>query len=183
MFTEEETNKILAVKEIVKMELESLLYSIEIYSDGGKDIYVSGGCFASLLQGGTPNDYDVYFRTEKSMNSVKNVFVNILKDDIEDVSENYREFLGKDGKLITENAITLKNKFQLILKHYGEPEILRKTFDFVHCMPYYDNQEDKLYISRFQYDAIVNKKLIMNDGNTFPPHRMDKFKKRGYTWA
>lgn len=196
MFTEAEEIKIVSVKSTIKMETESFLYQLgSFYSKGVledtlKNIFISGGCIASLLQGEKVNDYDLYFKTETVMNDIRMIYTKTsLKDQIEDVSENYREALGTDGKLITENAITLKNGVQLITKHFGHPDKLRKTFDYVHCMPYYDFAEDKLYISRVQYDAIINKKLIWNMSETdngFPDivgnFRELKFKKRGYTW-
>lgn len=196
MFTEAEEIKIVSVKSTIKMETESFLYQLgSFYSKGVledtlKNIFISGGCIASLLQGEKVNDYDLYFKTEVVMNDIKMIYTKTsLKEQVEDVSENYREALGEDGKLITENAITLKNGIQLITKHFGHPDKLRKTFDYVHCMPYYDFSDDKLYISRQQYDAIINKKLIWNMTETdgaFPKinghFRELKFKKRGYTW-
>lgn len=196
MFTEAEEIKIKSVKEMIKIETESFLnqlsefYSIGVFEDTVKSIFISGGCIASLLQGEKVNDYDLYFKNEDVMKDIKMIYTKTsLKEQVQDVSENYREVFGEDGKLITENAITLKNGVQLITKHFGHPDKLRKTFDYVHCMPYYDFEEDKLYISRVQYDAIINKKLIWNMTETdgaFPKiaghFREFKFKKRGYTW-
>ena len=198
MFTEAEQIKIKSVKEMIKIETESFLnqlcdfYSVEVFEDTVKNIFVSGGCIASLIQGEKVNDYDLYFKNEDVMNDIKMIYTKTsLKEQVEDVSENYREVLGQDGKLITENAITLKNGVQLIMRHFGSPEEVRKTFDYVHCMPYYDFAEDKLYISRIQYDAIIWKKLVVNQQmSSNLAHfqkltafsRVDKFKKRGYRW-
>lgn len=192
MFTEAEKIKIKSVKEMIKIETEVFMDTLDEYCSNEvqdkviQNIFISGGCISCLINGDKVNDYDLYFKDENVMNDIKNLFVKTsLKEQIEDVSENYREVLGQDGKLITENAVTLKNGIQLITKHFGHPDKIRKTFDFVHCMPYYNFADDKLYISRVQYDAIVNKKLITLKENYNPivgMSREEKFKKRGYTW-
>lgn len=191
MFTEAEQIKIKFVKEIIKLETESFLHQLADYFPDSvmhkivQNIFISGGCITSLIHGEKVNDYDLYFKDEDTMFNIKNLFTNQLKEQIEDVSENYREVLGVDGKLITENAITLKSRIQLITKHFGEPDNIRKTFDFVHCMPYYDFAVDKLYISRIQYDAIINRKMISqkeNFNHFIGTSRVEKFKKRGFTW-
>lgn len=144
--------------------------------------FVSGGCIASLLRDEEPNDYDVYFFTKSIGDWMILAFTNEEKYWVQEVEEKYRDVFGVDGLCITENAITLKNKIQLITKHYGQPDEVRKTFDFVHCTPYYDSRDGKLYISKKQYDACVNKVLINNMPAHAPSrHRFEKFRERNYT--
>jgi hypothetical protein len=102
-------------------------------------------------------------------------------NNVAEFDEKYR-FATVDGKMITENAITLKNGLQLITKHYGQPDQIRATFDFVHCKPYWDSLTTNLYISREQYDLNVNKKLKCNGENFAEQWRIEKYKERGFTW-
>ena len=92
----------------------------------------------------------------------------------------YREIKVGD-KIITENAITLTNGIQLITRHYGHPDTIRGTFDFVHCMPYYLPYFDKLYISKEQYNLNMNKKL-KSHSDVSNLARLNKFLGRGWTW-
>src|SRR5690606_900695 len=45
---------------------------------------------------------------------------------------------------LSDNAITLSEKIQLIIRFYGEPEEVHKSFDFVHCTCYYIPSSKKL---------------------------------------
>ena len=144
--------------------------------------FVSGGCIASLLQGTTPNDWDIYFYSKELAEPIIDLFTNdpSYKNEVAVFEEKYRDVTDNAGKpLITENAITLKNGLQLITKHYGTPDEVRSTFDFVHCKPYYDTLNDKLYISREQFDCCKNKFLKMTKSDV-AQHRIDKFQRRGY---
>jgi hypothetical protein len=182
-FTNLESIKILDTKEKVRKAVEELDMTLRKLQMRPQ-YFVTGGCIGSLLRNEVPNDYDVYFLTEGAVNLISNLYKHdeSYKNEVEVYDEKYREYNGVDGRLITENAITLKNKIQLITKHYGSPDAVRKTFDFVHCMPYFDPVTDKLYISRQQYDLCVNKKLLVNNIDNVTPHRKNKFFERGWTW-
>lgn len=188
MFTPLEQTKILNAKESVKKALEDFNLTVGKLNAGTfkmhEHYFVSGGCIGSLLRAEIPKDYDVYFVNETVANDVVNLYKSDeYKNEIEVIEEKYRDVVtNQNGLCITENAMTLKNKVQVILKHYGTPEVVRATFDYVHCLPYYDPYTDKLYISRIQYDCCVNKKLIPNNGNTPEQWRTEKFKNRGYTF-
>jgi hypothetical protein len=100
-------------------------------------------------------------------------------NEVADVTSGYMTITNVDGKLVTANAITFKNGLQVIIK---ADKTHRDTFDFVHCMPYFDMKTQQLFISRLQYDAIKNKQLIENPKfPQFSQHRTDKFLKRGWT--
>lgn len=178
-FTPLEKAKIVQAKtmlcENLKRRFESLGFPFDV-----REMFVSGGCIASLLQNETPKDFDVYFKSQSSANRVDS-FCKLNSGFVEDVNENYRDTTpNNSGKLFTENAITMKNGLQFITKHVGSPKEIRDTFDFVHCKPYYDFEEDLLYISKQQYLACVDKKLIINNHNTVTEHRIQKFIQKGY---
>lgn len=182
MFTEAETRKIINVKDLIGMKMSYIDELVAPYIAGSQSYYVTGGCIASLLQDEEPNDYDVYFRGDGILNLIKDTIVKSKENDVAVIEEKYRDVTTASGLLITENAITLKNKIQLILKHTGEPKDIRNTFDFVHCMPYWDSEDRKLHISRQQYDLIVKKLLVKQNESSFTTHREQKFLQRNYKW-
>lgn len=173
----------------VKQRLEKALPTIN-YNYGYANIipwskaYVSGGAIASLVQGDDPKDYDVYFREEPRSdplnNTLRNVLLEVYKDEIADVKEEYRNVMGTDGKMITENAITMKDGISFIFRSYAEPADMKKTFDYLHCTPHYDIATKKLYISPTAYWACVARLLMVNNPDTVVEWRTNKFLRRGY---
>lgn len=186
MFTDSETSIILSAKQTIRTNLQEFNMTIGKFGKSNKSAYyVSGGCFASLLQGELPKDYDIYFYSKELAEPIINIFTKdpSYMNEVEDVSDKYRDVAGANGKWITENAVTLKNHLQLITKHYGSPEEVRRTFDFVHCMPYYSPWDDVLYISRKQFNCCFNKVLEVNNSDNFTTWREQKFKERGYEYG
>ena len=183
-FTAAESANILLAKKIIQDKLETFNMTIgKIGAMMDHSYFLTGGAIGSLLRGEEPNDYDIYFFFETDAKMVFNLYENDLSYTHEVAKWNisYRD-VNIGDMMITENATTLKNGIQLIRKHYGQPGEIRKTFDFVHCMPYYDSRDKKLYISREQYDLNMSKKLKRNNDNLFQSWREDKFLKRGWTW-
>jgi hypothetical protein len=84
-----------------------------------------------------------------------------------------------EGKLITAHATTFDNDIQVITMATSE---FRDTFDFIHCMPWYDIKTGKLHISPAQYEAIKNKKLVLNPKAKKKPtaRRVEKYVERGW---
>jgi hypothetical protein len=146
---------------------------------------ITGGATSSIYHKSEVNDWDVYLKTEEALEQFKHMVENdiLVKSIVADVREEYRNFVGKNGKVITENAVTFKNKVQVITRSIAKES--RKNFDFVHCMPYYDLSDDKFYISRNQYESIKNKRIVVNDnynGTTMGiTERVKKYFDRG--WA
>lgn len=186
MFSQLETANILTAKMKLGQALEDFNLTLKKLNTSGVDFvqsyYVTGGCIGSLLRAEEPNDYDIYFVTDSYCQRVARLF----KEDpsymhmVAEFDIKYRELKGLDGRMITENATTLKNKLQIITMHTGFPEAIRKTFDFIHCMPYYVPCQDKLYISREQYDLNMDKRLKVNNKETFTAERTKKFVDRGW---
>lgn len=86
-------------------------------------------------------------------------------------------------KLFTNNAITLSDKIQLVLRFYGNADKIRSSFDFVHTLCYYDNSENKLELPSRSLEAIINKELYYI-GSKYPLCsiiRTRKFLKKSYT--
>lgn len=181
MFSILEKERILYAKSILEVRLEPLLNDINENYDGDSqlDFWVSGGCIASILQGAKINDIDVYFNNEITGKTVKDLYIFRKPNEIVDVNPKYQD-LEVNGKMVTSNAVTLKNGIQIITKHYGSPAEVRKTFDYKHCLPYYDCKTKQLFISVEQYALCVGKILDVNNPNAVTQHRKQKFLDRGY---
>ena len=97
---------------------------------------------------------------------------------IEDINPKYGVDTIVEGKLVTPRAITLKNGVQIITMSRADA---RETFDFFHCMPYYDILSNVYHISRRQYDSIKEKRLMHNPKSPQPAdYRLQKFLNRGW---
>lgn len=184
MFTEYEKHKIKEAKDTIKFRIEELKkfdWGQELFNED--NIFLSGGAIGSLLREEVPKDWDFYFYTQSVAVLFKEYIERKHYDMIKEVNSAYMEHSDSNGKLITANAITLKTDDSFIFTFAGQPEEVRKHFDFVHCKPYYVLKEDKLFISKEQYDACVNKKLIKN---TTPENiklwREQKFLNKGFTY-
>ena len=59
---------------------------------------------------------------------------------------------------LSENAITLTDKVQLITRFYGEPSEIHKNYDFVHCTNYWTRQT-KLVTNVAALESILTKEL------------------------
>lgn len=179
-FTPEEIAQIILVKNSLATMTED--FCDLVFDCAGaslQDFYVSGGVTASLIQGELPNDIDIYCRSQKALKDFQKYITTNHSDDLEEF--NYRTVNG-----VTERAITMKSKenrpnYQFITMHTGEPEVVRKTFDFVHTTPYFDLVTEKLYISKKQFVACKNKILSINNSDAINDVRITKFKIRGYT--
>lgn len=184
VFTDDETNHILRVKKQLKEKLVDFTLTInKLHNSFTRSFFVTGGCIGSLLRNEEPKDYDIYFFAKFKADAIIELYTNdkSYMDQVKTVEETYRD-LQIGQMVITENATTLKDGLQLITKNYGEPHEIRKTFDFVHCLPYYDTRDDKLYISREQYDLNMNKKMKPNNSTAIASWRIAKYQERGFTW-
>jgi len=141
---------------------------------------VTGGMSASLFHNQKPNDWDIYLTRQEEIDAFNECIKNSVSATnlVEDTNPKYGVETLMNGKLVTAQATTFKNGLQVITMASA---IARETFDYVHCMPYYDIQTDIYTISRRQYDSIMTKTLVHNPRSTQPAtYRRDKFIKRGW---
>jgi hypothetical protein len=159
-----------------------------------KGSFVSGGCIGALLRGEAPNDIDIWQSTNPGATYVSE-WAKLNEEYVQDIDDAYKDdaTVKVNGKLITAQAVTLRpfvyrsdlynllpqrsTKLQLITKWYGTPDEVRKEFDYIHCTPYYDVDNDKLYISELAYAACLNKKLIVNNEKSASHTSMHKRRK------
>lgn len=185
MFSEAQIQHIRSIKLIIMDKMDNLKSEKYISSCPGNVtdyMFLSGGAIASLIQGEEPKDWDLYFKHPTPMAQLT-AHLNSFIDDIADVDEKYREAYGLNGKMITNKATTMKNGFSFITMQHGSVESIKSTFDYLHTTSHYDLLENKLYISPAQYDASINKKLIVNSFKNVQQWRTKKFISRGYTNA
>ena len=85
-------------------------------------------------------------------------------------------------QFISRNAITLSDKMQIITRFYGDPEKIHQSFDFVHCMGYYDHGTGTVNVTVEALEAMMSKTLVYK-GSLYPIasiFRMKKFVERGW---
>lgn len=185
VFSKEETNEILAVKNDIKTYVDGtkhIYHWAKNIFNRSDHFYISGGAIASMLNKEVPKDFDVYCRDRRIGNAIRELLTQQYTPEIKEVDEKYREVdcWKIPGKMVTEKSITMENNMSFIVMHYGEPSEIKATFDFLHCTPHYDIAEDKLYISRAQYDSIKSKTLVVNNPDRVVLHRLEKFTTRGW---
>lgn len=138
-----------------------------------ENAYITGGCIPSMLIDEFVNDYDIYFYIKEDTEKVKNYFENSHTKNKDDKFH---------VKLITENAINLFDKIQLITKFVGTPEEVTHKFDWQHIKSWYSCKEEKLYLTPDVYQLVVEKELIYT-GSDYPLSslmRLKKYIKKGW---
>lgn len=145
---------------------------------------LSGSAISSIYHDEKPKDYDIYFKDHTIIAAVRTVFETL--EDKQKLIVDWNDYAGNtdipliNGKCFTKRAITLEHDIQYIIM--GTLNECRPTFDFIHCMPYYDFAEDKFYISERQLQSIADKMLVFNPLREKPATqaRIEKFQKRGW---
>ncbi len=180
-----------------------------------KNSFISGGAIVSLLENQKPNDYDIYFKDSETALAVARYYVErwnkhrhgdksatVTQDEITKRIKVFVQSAGvtgnKDGRnnqkdeskyrpvFLTDNAITLSDDIQLIVRFVGSPEEVHKNFDFVHCTNYFDphftSYSSKLELKAEALESIIMKELVYR-GSRYPIAsilRTKKFLQRGW---
>jgi hypothetical protein len=176
-----ETDRIIVLKKVLFAQMNLLLdaFPQELANFLRNKAILTGGAISSLMHNEFPNDFDLYLQDKNDIMFFKQYVNNMDKNIIQDANEKYVE-VQVEGKLVTANATTFKNGLQVITLATADS---RSTFDFVHCMPWYKISDHKLYISKVQYNAILNKQLIKNQHkNAFAlsQKRIQKYTDKGW---
>jgi len=135
--------------------------------------FVSGGCIPSMLLNEWVNDYDIYLYDINSASEVKHYFED------KHTREKEKKF---HVKLITDNAINISDKIQIITKFVGGPREVTDNFDWQHIKSWYDCEEEKLHLIPEVYQLIVEKELVYT-GSQYPLSsllRLKKYLKKGW---
>jgi hypothetical protein len=182
-FQTDATGLKLEVQEIILEKLEELPHSLSSFIKN--KCILSGGCFASLMHGTTPKDYDFWCLDDADLPDLQRLMHVYSERDSALITVENPAYMNQfvDGKIITANATTLKNGIQLIkLSNYATA---KPSFDFEHCKVSYIPATNTLYMSKTQYNSIINKKLVptreVDMTNTATQRRVAKFTERGWS--
>lgn len=83
---------------------------------------------------------------------------------------------------LSENAITLSGKMQIVIRFFGSPEEIHNNYDFAHAMNYYDYDADSLVLKLEALESLMSRTLIYR-GSLYPicsMIRVRKFMNRGW---
>ena len=104
-------------------------------------------------------------------------FASTLAEEIKDDSKpRYRPIF------LSQNAITLSDKMQIVIRFYGEPNEIHDNYDFQHAKNYYDYDKNYLHLDREALECLLSRTLIYR-GSLYPVasiFRMKKFLERGW---
>lgn len=107
--------------------------------------------------------------------------------DVKDIADDAKESLAGEGDdyapaFLSSNAISLRGKIQLILRFYGSPDDIHQSYDFIHCMNYWESGTGKLTLKAEALEALLSRTLVYA-GSQYPlcsVIRTRKFIKRGW---
>jgi len=120
---------------------------------------------AGIAGENTPDNQYQYFESrplEEGENYVKETMTEILTDidgldgtklDEESTKESYRPVF------LTDNAITLSNQIQLVIRFYGDANEIHKNYDFVHCTNYWESESGDLTLHPEALESILAREL------------------------
>ena len=83
---------------------------------------------------------------------------------------------------LSQNAISLTNKIQIIIRFYGEPDKIHDNYDFQHACCYYDYDDKNLHLDPDAMECLLSRTLVYR-GSLYPIasiFRMKKFIERGW---
>ena len=123
-----------------------------------------------------PDDQGDYF--------IANAMQRVVSDADEIDSELLEEEVRKPYRpiFLTDNAITLANKVQVVIRFYGEPKAIHESFDYVHCTNYWVSKNRKVTLKPKAIESIIAKELRYV-GSKYPVCsvvRMRKFLRKGW---
>jgi hypothetical protein len=104
----------------------------------------------------------------------------------DDFLDNITSILDDENKpkyrpiFLSENAITLSDKVQIVLRFHGEPDEIHKNYDFVHATNYFYN--DVLTLRPAALETLLSRRLVYQ-GSFYPLcslFRIRKFMERGW---
>ena len=178
-FTTSEKTKILRLKSELTAQFSVKMSAISddsFKAQVSENCIITGGAIASCFHSEKINDFDLYAKDQASLNTLKIYILESMKDNIKEMKA--YDVNSTAGYMITDNAVTLKGDLQFI--YLGTADQCRLKFDFIHCMPWFDIKTQKLHISKDQYDAIADKRLLVNPLGNVKFKRIDKYTKRGW---
>lgn len=136
-------------------------------------IYIKSAGVASENQG----KYE-YFEMSSDSGAGQE-FSDSLKPDDEEEDETNGKY---HVTFMSQNAITLSHKVQLVTRFYGEPDEIHDNYDFIHAMCYWDHAKSQLELPADALEALLSRTLVYK-GSLYPiasVFRTKKFLERGW---
>lgn len=123
-----------------------------------------------------------YFETQED--EVGEMYVESVMDEVPEAAKPEGDGKGDYRPVfLSANAITLSNGVQLVTRFLGEPDVIHKFYDFIHCTCYWSSWDGKLVLPADALEAILTKELRYV-GSLYPLCsiiRIRKFVARGWT--
>jgi hypothetical protein len=119
-------------------------------------------------------EYD-YFEMQATDDKL-NAFVESLNEAENDTKEKYRPVF------LSQNAITLSHKLQIVIRFFGEPTEIHRNYDFQHAMCYYDSGSGEMVLPAEALECMLSRTLVYK-GSLYPIcsiFRAKKFIERGW---
>lgn len=168
-FTNKETTKAVAMYYISKFKETNKDYDISLIDDDERiKIRVKSDGLAEE-ENETPVD-DIIDK----IGQVDDIEAEMIE--VESEGEKYRPVY------LSANAITLSDKIQLVIRFYGEPDVIHENYDFEHTKCYWRSSNKHLDLPQRALEAILNKELLYT-GSKYPVCsviRTRKFIRRGW---
>ena len=96
--------------------------------------------------------------------------------------ENIKEGEKYRTLFMSQNAITLSDSMQIVIRFFGEPARIHDNYDFAHAMCYYDYHNNHLELKAEAMEYMLSRTLVYR-GSLYPIasiFRMKKFIERGW---
>ncbi len=125
------------------------------------------------VAGENQTDYK-YFESRPDIEGQE--FVESTLEDATKEGEPYRPIF------LSQNAITLANKVQVIIRFFGNPDEIHNNYDFQHTMCYWDHGAGDLVLPAEAMECLLSRTLVYR-GSLYPIasiFRMKKFIERGW---
>jgi hypothetical protein len=128
--------------------------------------------------------FELYFKARGGRDVSEHNFDEELTEEMKDVylEEDKQEKPKYRPVYLTNNAITLSDKIQIVIRFWGEVEDIHKNYDFAHCTCAWSSWDNKLSLPTKALECIINKELYYV-GSKYPLCsiiRTRKFINRGY---
>ncbi len=164
--------------------VEIQTYVEELVDTRGKDRVRIVVKSAGVVKDDESPDYD-YFESRAPEEAGD--YLSEVMDNLSEVDGELSE--GVDLKcdeytpaFLSSNAISLRGKVQLILRFYGDPDEIHDSYDFSHCMNYWESNTGKLTLRPDALEALLSRTLTYK-GSQYPLCsiiRSRKFVQRGW---
>lgn len=124
-------------------------------------------------------EYQYFEQSDNANGDSADAYVQSITQDMQPNEEGKERFRPI---FLSQNAITLSDSVQLVIRFYGDAEEIYKNYDFAHVQQHYDLESDKLYGNLDAMNSLASKTLRYT-GSLYPIcsiFRAKKFIERGW---